>query len=65
MPLRIQIDESLRSYVERNRYTESPSRYVLKSKFDYSYSGSDYLDSHYIDSLTSHRPYPSEYCDLI
>lgn len=103
MLLRIQKDESLRSYVERNRFlpgtnleintsktlshchwgssavrkiaktlgwlgcygfnkllhehTESPSRYVFKSKFDYSYSGSDYLDSHYIDSLKNHRSY--------
>ncbi len=103
MLLRIQKDESLRSYVERNRFlpgtnseintsktlshchldgsavrkianilgwggcygfnkllhehTKSPSRYVFKSKFDFSYSGFDYLDSHYLDSLTSHRPY--------
>ncbi len=103
MLLRIQKDESLRSYVERNRFlpgtnleintskvlshchldgsavkkiasilgwqgcygfnkllhehTKSPSLYVFKSKFDYSYSGSDYLTGNYIDSLTNHRPY--------
>lgn len=103
MLLRIQKDESLRSYAERNRFlpgtnfeintsktlsqchldgsavrkianilgwegchginkllhehTKSPPRYVFKSKFDFSYSGFDYLDSHYFDSLTGHRPY--------
>ncbi|WP_135187494.1 hypothetical protein [Pseudomonas amygdali] len=103
MLLRIQKDESLRSYVERNRFvpgtnleintsktlshchmdssavrkiadilgwqgcygfnkllhehTKSPSRYVFKSKFDYSYSGFDYLNGHCFDSLTRNRPY--------
>lgn len=104
MLLRIQKDESLRSYVERNRFlpgtnleintskilshchwdssavikianvlgwqgcygfnkflhahTQSPWRYVFKSKFDYSYSDFAYLSStNYLDSLTNHRPY--------